>query len=240
MRTSSFALILLTLALPNCAAWAADQEASAPADDVIAIDVLLEPDATMVAKAQAANAKLRENYPQGYTLGREQVAHISLLHCYVREKDLPAIEAALEKVLVRNNPLSYELTATGYTSANWAGVAITTIGIERTVKLGRLQEEVVESVKPFTVPNGTAAAFSRTKELPKIEEEIINYVKNFVSKASGEKYKPHVTVGVAEEDFVKQLKAVPFEKFDFKPAGVAIYQLGSFGTAQKKLWQWQR
>src|SRR3954470_29806 len=146
MRISSIAMLFLALVSLGGAAWAADQEASKAADDVIAIDVLLEPDATMVAKAQAANAKLRENYPQGYTLGGEQVAHISLLHRYVREKDLPAIETALEKVLVRNNPLSYQLTATGYTSANWAGVAITTIGIERTVKLGRLQEEVVEAV----------------------------------------------------------------------------------------------
>jgi hypothetical protein len=37
---------------------------------------------------------------------------------------------------------------------------------------------------------------------------------------------------------VKQLTLEPFEKFSFKPAGVAIYQLGNFGTAQKKLWEW--
>ena len=47
---------------------------------------------------------------------------------------------------------------------------------------------------------------------------------------------PHVTVGVADEDFVKRMKAEPFEKFTFKVDSVAI-QLGNFGTAVKMLWQ---
>jgi len=32
---------------------------------LIAIDVLLDPDATMLSKAEAANARLRENFPKG-------------------------------------------------------------------------------------------------------------------------------------------------------------------------------
>ena len=242
MSPRRIALLVMTVVVGTIGVkvYAAETEPATNGDGVIAIDVLLLPDAKMVAAAEAANAKLRESYPPGYTLGGEQVAHISLVHRYVREQDLPEIEAALEKVLVASNPLSYELTATGYTYASWGGVEITTIAVERTVKLGRLQEDVVNALKPFTVPVGTKAAFSTNKELPKIEEEIVTYVKNFVPKASGQRYNPHVTVGVAEEDFVKQLKAAPFEKFDFKPTGVAIYQLGSFGTAQKKLWQWSR
>jgi len=67
--------------------------------------------------------------------------------------------------------------------------------------------------------------------------ETIGWVETFVPKSAGEKYLPHVTVGVAPEAFVKQLKAEPFEAFTFKPDGVAVYQLGNFGTAAKKLWQ---
>ena len=50
-------------------------------------------------------------------------------------------------------------------------------------------------------------------------------------------YVPHVTVGIANEDFVKRIKAEPYEPFTFKADGVAIYQLGNFGTAAKMLWQ---
>ena len=72
-------------------------------------------------------------------------------------------------------------------------------------------------------------------ELPKIDGEIVSYVERFARNSSGENYNPHVTVGVAHEDFVKQLKAEPFERFSFEPAGVAIYQFGNFGTAQKEV-----
>jgi hypothetical protein len=94
-------------------------------------------------------------------------------------------------------------------------------------------------VEPFAVPDGTIGAFSTSKELPKVEEAIVDYVKTFVPKSSGEKYSPHVTIGAGREAFVKQLKAEPFQEFAFKPVGVAIYQLGGFGTAQKRLWQWK-
>lgn len=205
---------------------------------VIAIDVLLEPGRAMVAKARAANAKLRADYPQGYTLGSEQVAHITLVHRYVHTKELPAIEAAVAKVVAAAKPLDWQLIATGYEYAIWSGVAITTIGVAPTRELSRLQEEIVRAVEPFAVTGGTAAAFCRSEELPKIDNEIVNYVEKFVPNSSGAKYNPHVTIGVAHEVVVKKLKAEPFDKFSFKPAGVAIYQLGNFGTAQKKLWEW--
>jgi hypothetical protein len=208
-------------------------------DRVIAIDVLLVPDAAMVKRAEAVNAKLRESYPEGYTLGEMQVPHITLVHRYVREKDLPAIEKAVTKVLEEENPLAWLLTATGIEYGKWGNVAITSIAVKPTPDLGRLQLAVVKAVEPYAVQGGTDRAFSKSKELPKIEPAIVAYVEKFVPNSSGVKYNPHVTVGVAREDFVKQLKAAPFESFSFKPASVAIYQLGSYGTAQKKIWVWK-
>jgi hypothetical protein len=205
---------------------------------ILAVDVLLLPDQTLVQKAEALNARLRENYPKGYTLGSEQVPHITLVHRYVREKDLPAIQQALTKLLSKIQPLEWQLTADGYTSALWSGLGLTTIHITPTPELMQLQEDVVAAVKPFHVSGGTAAAFSTTRELPKIDPEIIDYVDHFVPRSSGKSYSPHVTVGAAHEDFVKRITSEPFEKFSFKPAGIAIYQLGNFGTAQKKLWEW--
>jgi hypothetical protein len=205
---------------------------------VIAIDVLLEPGPTMVAKAEAANATLRANYPEGYTLGRDQVAHITLVHRFVREKDLPAIERAVANVAAKERPLERELTATGFGYSIWVGLATTVINIDRTPELDRFAADVVKAVEPFTIAQGTTAAFHTSRELPKVDDKIVTYVTKFVPNSSGENYRPHVTIGVAHEEFVKKMKAAPFEKFTFKPAGVAIYQLGNFGTAQKKLWEW--
>lgn len=233
-------MMLFALALMAAEAKSEQPLASthSAADRVIAIDVLLLPDAKMVAKSEAANTRLRENYSKGYTLGKEQVPHITLVQAYVREKDLRRLEASVSKLAEAAKPQEWELIATGYTYAIWSGVAITTIGIERSQRLEAFEENVAKAVNHEAVANGTAAAFSTTRELSKIDKEIIDYVKNFAANSTGKKYKPHVTVGVAHDDFVKQLKDEPFEKFSFKPSGVAIYQLGNFGTAQKKLWEW--
>jgi 2'-5' RNA ligase len=209
------------------------------AESVIAIDVLLLPDQTMVERAKAANARLRENYPQGYTLGPGQVAHITLVQRYVRAKDLKTIEEAVAKVLAKEDPRAFGLTATGYAFAPWAGVAITSIVVARTPELDRLHQNIVKAVEPFAVAKASAAAFSTSKELPKVENDIIEYVAAFVAKSSGKNFNPHVTIGVGRENFVKRMKASPFDQFEFKPAGVAIYQLGAFGTAQRKLWEWK-
>jgi hypothetical protein len=220
---------------------AADETAqeTPDADRVLAIDVLLVPDATMTERSVALNRQVRENYPQGYTLGKMQAPHITLVHRYVREKDLPAVNAAVAKVCERARPLDWKLRATGIAHGIWAGVAITSISVDRTEQLNQLQSDIVKVVEPFAVSGGTAAAFSTNTQLPEIQNDIVKYVETFVPEASGKNYKPHVTVGVGHEDFVKRLEAKPFETFSFKPAGVATYQLGNFGTAQKKLWQWK-
>ena len=52
---------------------------------------------------------------------------------------------------------------------------------------------------------------------------------------SGEHFNPHVTTGVASKEYLDKMLAEPFEPFTFSPAGAAVYQLGQFGTAAKKL-----
>ena len=97
----------------------------------------------------------------------------------------------------------------------------------------RLHQKIVDAVTPFSVSGGTAAAFVGADA----NAETIGWVETFIPKSSGANYIPHVTCGVAPEAFVKQLKAEPFAAFTFKPVGVAVYHLGNFGTAAKKLWQ---
>jgi hypothetical protein len=67
---------------------------------------------------------------------------------------------------------------------------------------------------------------------------LIDYVADFVPKSSGKNFNPHVTIGVASQDYLKKMLAEPFEPFIFSPAGAAVYHLGTFGTAQKKLRSW--
>jgi hypothetical protein len=108
--------------------------------------------------------------------------------------------------------------------------------VERSPQLLALEQRIVDVVQPFAVSGGTAAAFAAAPGDASINKETIGWVEYFVPASSGDKYLPHVTVGVAPVDYSKALKAKPFDQFTFAAAGVAIYHLGNFGTAQKKLW----
>jgi hypothetical protein len=46
---------------------------------ITAVDIVLEPDATMIQNAQAANAGLLKNFSLGYSLGDEHAPHMSVI-----------------------------------------------------------------------------------------------------------------------------------------------------------------
>ncbi|MGO9423249.1 helix-turn-helix domain-containing protein, partial [Roseiarcus sp.] len=104
-----------------------------------------------------------------------------------------------------------------------------------TPELLKLQADLIAAASPFTVETGDSAAFVTTPDDPIIDPFLIGYVSTFVPKASGEQFNPHVTTGVALKSDLDQMLAEPFEEFSFSPAGAAVYQLGQFGTAPKKL-----
>jgi len=203
-------------------------------DNLIAIDILLEPDQTMIRKSNAANARLRGNFPAGYKLDASHTPHITILQRFVRAKDLDAVNAAVTKVLATERPTELLLKANGYDYAMFGGNAATAYVVERTPELMRLHQKLIDAVTPFSVSNGTAAAFDGTET---INLETIAWVETFIPKSSGTNWLPHVTLGVANEDFVKRMKAEPLETFTFKVVGVANYQLGNYGVAAKKLWE---
>jgi hypothetical protein len=244
MIRSALSLIALVVAAPLTAALAArgvEPAADALQDPsrVIAIDVLLEPSAEMARFAESANKGVRRSYPAGFTLGPRQAPHISLVHAYVRAGDLPQLEAKLAALLVDDNPLVIQLKATGYEHSVWEGLALMTIGIERSTSLSRVQAKVAAAVEPFSVAAGSADAFAVNPELPKIDESIVKYVANFIPNASGKSYRPHITIGLAPESIARDIEAIRFPHRTFRPAAAAIYQLGNFGTAQRKLWTWK-
>ena len=204
-----------------------------------AIDVLLLPDAAMLDVAQRDNARLRQNYPASFALDATHRPHISLLQRYVVSKDLDKVYAAVARVLERERPIGWQLTANGYYYLDFNNTALAGIVIQPTPELRRLQQEIVDAVAPYTRPNGTAAAYVNTPTAPGINLPTLDYVNAFVPQRTGKNFNPHVTIGVGQIPFVQQMKAAPFPTFKFKIAGSAVFHLGNFGTAAKELWAWQ-
>jgi len=89
------------------------------------------------------------------------------------------------------------------------------------------------------VGTGTIAAFSAAHDDPAMDAQMIAYVSTFVPKQTGDHFGPHVTTGVALREYLDKMLAEPFKSFSFAPAGAAVYQLGPFGTAAKKLREWK-
>lgn len=81
---------------------------------LIAIDVLLDPDAATIAKAQATNARLREDYPDGFALDASHAPHITLLQRFVRAAELDEVANAVAAVLRSEQPVKWECDAIGY------------------------------------------------------------------------------------------------------------------------------
>jgi hypothetical protein len=81
---------------------------------VTAVDIVLEPDATMIQNAQAANAGLLKNFPKGFALGDEHAPHMSVMGGYVNTADLDKLFAAAAKVLASEKVMSWKLTAFKY------------------------------------------------------------------------------------------------------------------------------
>ena len=169
---------------------AATSSADLPAEPVTAIDVLLLPDQTMIDRAQAANARLRENYPAGFALDATHHPHISLLQRYVRTKDLDAVYAAVGKVLNKERPAGWQLEATGYFYVIFNGMGLPGIVVQPTPELLRLQQEVIDAVAPYTVPDGTSAAFVTTPDSPDVNASTMQYVKTFIPERNGKKLQP--------------------------------------------------
>jgi 2'-5' RNA ligase len=207
------------------------------ADDtaVTAVDIALEPDATMIDHAKAVNALLLKDFPEGFALDDTHHPHVTLLQQFVLTADLDKVYGAAGKVLAGKKLTEWKLKAFKYYYIPDGKFGLGGIVVEPTPELHQLQNELIEAVAPFTTKSGTPAAFISTKDGKDIQKSLIEYVANFTTVAAAEKFNPHVTIGVGTAAYLDQLLAQPFDAFIFSPVGASVYQLGTFGTARKEL-----
>ena len=192
----------------------------------------------MLQHSEANNARLLKVYPKGFALDAAHRPHITMVQCYVRTADLDKVYDTAGKVLARANVNAMKLEAFKYYYIPSKNIGLAGIVAKPTTELLKLQEDLIAAVAPFTVKTGDSAAFVPTPDGSAHDPFLIEYVSTFVPKASGEHFNPHVTTGVAPREYLDKMLAESFEPFTFSPLGAAVYQLGEFGTAAKKLKEW--
>jgi len=206
--------------------------------ELTAIDILIEPDQTMISRAKAENARMLKSVPHGFALDEHHQPHITTLQRYVRSTDLEQVFGAVQGVIGSVNVGSLPLAAVALKHMEVAatpGVGITAIVVKPSPEVLDFQAKLIEAVTPFTESGGTAEAYVRTEAEPEINQDTIEYIEHYVPQHSGQNYLAHVTVGLAKLDDLEQIEAEPFEELTFSPAGMSVYQLGNNGTAAKHL-----
>jgi hypothetical protein len=231
----SLAYALVLLALVTGSATSQPAATAADKNDIIAIDILLQPDATMLQHAATINDLLRKDYPKGFALDASHRPHVTMAQRYVRTADLDKVYAAVGKVLASANVTGLKLEAYKYYYIPDGPLGLQGIVVKPTPELLKVQQAVIDAVTPFVVKNGTAAAFVPPTDGSVIAPALIEYVEVFVPDHSGEHYMPHVTTGLATKDYLDKMAAEPFDSFTFSPVGAAVYHLGNYGTATTKL-----
>ena len=209
--------------------------------ELTAIDVLIEPDETMLSRARDANARMLASFPEGFTLDEHHQPHITLLQRYVRTADLDAVFETVERLLGTVDARDLALTARRFAHmevAAYPGAGLTAIVVEPGSEVLDFQGRLIEAVKPFTQSGGSADAYVRTEAEPDINDTTVKYVEDYVPAHSGSNYLAHVTVGLAKLDDLAKIEAETFDPLTFSPAGFGVYHLGNNGTAAKRLKSW--
>lgn len=204
-----------------------------------AIDILLEPDKRMLEKAEANNARLRGVFPGGFALDADHRPHITLLQCFVAETDLEAVCTASAEAIRLAGIAKLELQAVRYYYTPAPGMGVAGICAPLTEEMRSLQKAVIASARPFMVSGADINAFTAGHGNDTYDAALIAYVAGFAEDQAGENFNPHVTTGVAPSDYLDAMIAEPFDEFAFGLAGAAVYQLGPFGTAARKIRSWE-
>lgn len=203
-------------------------------ENILAIDVLLVPSEAMYTQALQLNAAIHESNPGTIELDADHIPHITLLQCFVNERDLVEIKNALVKIDWKSQD-SLKAYKLWYDTSKPESFAM--ISIERNAALLKLHQTVIETLGPYFVENGSAEAFVPNSDGSPIDRFTVGYVPDFVEKYSYENFDPHISLGVAGTKLLDSLAENVFKPITFKAAALGIYQLGDHGTAQKLLWK---
>lgn len=233
---------------------------------LIAVNVLLEPDAATKALVAELNAELRGGAAPdagrvsggAFAFDGTHLPHVTLLQRYVRSADLEYVFAAVGSAVgappgadvggsggadgATARPARFALRGGelgGGELGTESGTVLAGVELEPEPEVRALHDRVVRALTGFAVSGGSPAAFLRLAGEPPPNAETVAYVEGFVPAHAGERYTPHLTVGVAREAEVRRLaRSHPLYGVPVVPVAVAVAHLGDLGTARKVLRRW--
>ncbi len=222
-------------------------------DELIAINVLLEPDAATKARAAELNAELRRDVRAGSARGggsafafdATHLPHVTLLQRYVRREDLEEVfeavgAAAHDAAGTEGRDLRLRAgDLSGGELGTPPGTVLASVEFEPAPALRALHDSLLRALAPLTATGGSAAAFFTLPGESPANAATVAYVEGFVPAHAGQNYTPHLTAGVAREAEVRRLaRGHPLRGAQVAPVALAVAHLGDLGTARQILAKW--
>lgn len=208
---------------------------------LIAINVLLLPEAAAMHEARALNARLRESSPDSFALDASHMPHVSLLHLVVRRRDVEPLAAALRSSLMPRALREIELRIKGFSFGPWSGGAMLSLEVASSQALSALQAAVLQAASPFdqSASGPMSAAMFDTSgtslQDSTVSAATLDYVRTFSMHRTGSNFWPHITLGLTTEETARGITAGPIPTGNFKADSLAIFQLGNNGAARREI-----
>ncbi len=191
----------------------------------IAVDIVLLPESSIMAKAIELNSTLVEKFGSPIQLnGQNCLPHISLAMACIDQADIPQIKTVLTSI-AQCYPVSQLSIDRITVSTNTLGQDISFFKIKPTEKLQTLHEHILTELKPFFNYDVTADMLYPSG---RIAQTTLDWIRNYFTNSSFENFLPHITLGYGRLENIDA-------PIDFKLEKLAMCHLGNHCTCRKVL-----
>ena len=248
---------------PFSAFSTASSSMSSASSELLAINVCLLPPPShpISVRAHSVQAHILALHPSEYVFSSTRFAHVTVVQAFILRADLPALLAALKADLAGRPPpapLALRMEKELVPGAAMAGLYVPSIAIAPSPALSALHARVLAAVRSFRVSTaspalsleddgavaGMRAAFYREAHEEAIGQGIVQYVRTFEERSAGERYYPHVSVGVLDAAALAALQererhsggeALNDSVEPWTADRLHVLQLGDWGTVRQRL-----
>jgi 2'-5' RNA ligase len=188
---------------------------------LLALDVAILPPPEVRQRAIELSAALPSDSDDRLRLDAGHIPHITLTQQFIRVEELEPAYERIDDVLRAEAPMTVQITGGG------KGGHSVWMAVERTDALAGLHERLMEALRGFERPGGTAAAFY--DEDGRVGDVL--WVTSYRLKSSFHHYTPHITLGPGDTP-------PHIAPFSFEATTVAACHLGRFCTCRHALRTW--